>query len=148
MQIETSKGTFDEAELDCEVVPHEAPDVFSFEHRYRLRGSDEVIAVYRREEFKKVNAFAAPPADGMILIERDGVRSTVPIATLERTLGQRDNDVEFSSWVEYRDPGSDVIVHRSAFTRLKKPTVFASGVAADLGGGPPAEQQTQEARLG
>lgn len=54
-------------------------------------------------------------------------------ALLEKKTGSVDNDNEFTTWVEYRLPGTDEIVHRSAHVTLKKPVV-AFGEAASLGG--------------
>lgn len=41
-------------------------------------------------------------------------------STLIKTEGQIDNENEFTTWVEYRLPDSDEIIHRSAHVTLKK----------------------------
>jgi len=51
---------------------------------------------------------------------------------LEKKTGVVDNDNEYTTWVEYRLPGTQEIIHRSAHVTLKKP-VFAFGEAAKLG---------------
>lgn len=53
-------------------------------------------------------------------------------AHLVKTEGSFENDNERTSWVEYRLPGSDEIVHRSAHVFLKQ-AVFGVGVAAEIG---------------
>ena len=40
--------------------------------------------------------------------------------------GSIDNPVETTTWVEYRKPGSDEIVHRSVHVTLKEIPVFSS----------------------
>lgn len=49
-------------------------------------------------------------------------------STLVKTEGELDNDNEHTTWVEYRLPGSDEIIHRSAHIRLKKPVTMQSEV--------------------
>lgn len=39
---------------------------------------------------------------------------------LVKTEGQVDNENEFTTWVEYRLPDSDEIIHRSAHVTLKQ----------------------------
>jgi hypothetical protein len=51
---------------------------------------------------------------------------------LEKREGVVDNANEFTTWIEYRLPGSDEIIHRSAHVTLKT-TVSAFGEAAKLG---------------
>jgi len=50
---------------------------------------------------------------------------------LEKKTGEVDNENEFTTWVEYRKPGTEEIVHRSAHVTLKK-AVFAFGEAEKL----------------
>ena len=46
-------------------------------------------------------------------------------STLIKTEGQIDNENEFTTWVEYRLPDSDEIIHRSAHVILKQsPGIF------------------------
>ncbi|MEX3635960.1 hypothetical protein [Paraburkholderia sp. BR14320] len=54
-------------------------------------------------------------------------------ADLVRTEGDFEDDNERSHWIEYRLPGSDEIVHRSAHVILKQP-LTADALAALLGG--------------
>lgn len=53
-------------------------------------------------------------------------------ADLVKTEGNFEDDNELTSWVEYRLPGSDEIVHRSAHVHLKK-AIFGEGLAAAIG---------------
>jgi hypothetical protein len=53
-------------------------------------------------------------------------------ADLVRTEGDYEDDNERSHWIEYRLPGSDEIVHRSAHVTLKQP-LAAEALAALLG---------------
>ncbi len=69
----------------------------------------------------------------LVLIEHgDGRREEVDDSRLVKTEGSFENDDERTTWVEYRFPGSDVIVHRSVHVHLKQ-GLFAAGVAADFG---------------
>jgi hypothetical protein len=45
---------------------------------------------------------------------------------LLKTVGDVDNSVETTTWVEYRKPGSDEIVHRSVHVTLKEMPVSSS----------------------
>lgn len=56
----------------------------------------------------------------LIHILRDGVESDVEEATLVKAEGVVENDHEHTTWIEYRMPGSDVIVHRSAHVTVKQ----------------------------
>jgi hypothetical protein len=112
MLVETTKGTFDEADLSVEVVPHDTAELFAFDRRYYACGSNEVIAIYRDVKFHKVNPFAETPE----FVQTEG--GLVASTTLEKTLGRVDDANEFSCWVEYRLLGK--IVHRSADVKLKK----------------------------
>lgn len=63
-----------------------------------------------------------------------------PITQLDEELlikkeGVVDNDIEFTTWVEYRlasDPAAERAIHRSAHVTLKKPVTFAEGIAGDI----------------
>lgn len=50
---------------------------------------------------------------------------------LVKTIGEIDNDTEFTQWVEYRLKGSDEVIHRSVNMQLKK-SVFAAAEAASF----------------
>lgn len=50
-------------------------------------------------------------------------------SALVRTDGKFEDDNEMTTWVEYRLPGSEEIVHRSAHVFLKK-ALFSEGMAA------------------
>lgn len=52
---------------------------------------------------------------------------------LVKTTGEIDNENEHTTWVEYRKPDNDEIIHRSVNMRLKKPAI-ALGEAAQLRG--------------
>lgn len=75
---------------------------------------------YRVEHygFVKRNPFANDR--GAVLVEIDGVRSERPEAELVKTLSERDTPTNYECAVEYRLPGSDVIVHRSAHVHAKQ----------------------------
>jgi hypothetical protein len=122
-QIETKVGTRPRASLIEEVVPFETDELFAFDRKYRLPGSDEVVAHYRDIKFQKVNPFAETPAEVMTS------RGLLPTADLDKTTGVLDNDNEFSCWVEYRARGESEIIHRSADVKLKKASVVAQSEA-------------------
>jgi hypothetical protein len=66
------------------------------------------------------------PEGPIILMDEDA---------LVKTEGQVDDDVEFTTWVEYRlrsDPTGRA-VHRSVHVTLKKPAVFADGAVGGVG---------------
>jgi hypothetical protein len=48
------------------------------------------------------------------------IEDDVDETLLVKTEGSVDNDHECTTWVEYRFPGSDVIVHRSVHVTLKE----------------------------
>jgi hypothetical protein len=51
-------------------------------------------------------------------------------AELVKTEGVFEDDNEHTTWVEYRLPGSDEIVHRSAHVYLKKALLTEGMIAA------------------
>jgi hypothetical protein len=50
---------------------------------------------------------------------------------LVKTEGSTNNTTEYTTWVEYRLPGSEEIVHRSVHMTLKEIPVFSSGAISD-----------------
>ena len=52
-------------------------------------------------------------------------------ALLVKTTGFVDNEIEYTTWVEYRLPGSDEIIHRSVHMALKEMPVSSSGVVGE-----------------
>jgi len=62
----------------------------------------------------------------------DGQLGEMDESELVKTEGSHENDNEIATWVEYRLPGSDVIVHRSAHVHLKIP-LLSDAVAASIG---------------
>lgn len=63
----------------------------------------------------------------MLVNTIDGPREA---AELRRVDGTVDNDVEFTTWVEYWD--GDRLVHRSAHVHLKQAGVIGEALAASL----------------
>lgn len=61
------------------------------------------------------------PNDEGIRVEDD-----VEERLLEKTEGEIDNDNERTIWVEYRFPGSDVVVHRSVHVTIKQGLMAAA----------------------
>jgi hypothetical protein len=61
------------------------------------------------------------------------VEDDVDESRLVKTEGLVDNENERTTWVEYRFPGSDVIVHRSCHVTLKKMPEGLTAIAASLG---------------
>lgn len=68
--------------------------------------------------FEKRNSFA--DAAGNVLVEIDGVRSEMPESALTKSLAENDTHNTYEVAVEYRLPGSDVVVHRSAHVFVKR----------------------------
>lgn len=69
-----------------------------------------------------------------VQLKEDGPITEMDVDDLIKSTGRIDNDVERTSWVEYRlksDPNGR-IVHRSVDMVLKKPAVFAEGAAGGL----------------
>ena len=54
------------------------------------------------------------------IVRADGTEDDVEDTLLIKTEGVLDNDHEYTTWVEYRFPGDDRIVHRSAHVTLKE----------------------------
>jgi len=66
----------------------------------------------------------------------DSPITEMDLADLVRVDGMLDNEVEHTTWVEYRlksDPNNPWAVHRSVDMILKQPAVSAEGVAASFG---------------
>ncbi len=73
------------------------------------------------------NEFDAPEPGGVVLC-------AVPEEMLVKLTGQVENDNELTNWVEYRLPGSDLIVHRSAHVVLKQAGQLAAALTGTVGG--------------
>lgn len=56
-----------------------------------------------------------------VQLEENGPITEMDETLLEKTEGFLDNENEYTIWVEYRLPGQDRIIHRSAHVRLKRP---------------------------
>lgn len=69
----------------------------------------------------------------LIHILSDGVESDVDEARLVKTEGVLDNDNECTTWVEYRWPGADAVIHRSVHVVLKQWPDGLSGAVQSLG---------------
>jgi len=70
-----------------------------------------------------------------VQLEEGGPITQMDESELVRTTGLIDNEVERTTWVEYRlksDPTAARAVHRSVDMFLKTPMVFAEGTAAQL----------------
>jgi len=65
------------------------------------------------------------------ILREDGTEDDVDETLLVKTEGVVDDDNEHTTWVEYRFPQSDVIVHRSAHVTIKR---WPHGLGGDLGG--------------
>lgn len=59
-----------------------------------------------------------------VQLEPEGPITLMDEVCLERSVGDIDNENERTSWVEYRLPGSDRVVHRSVHIALKKGLEF------------------------
>lgn len=71
-----------------------------------------------------------------VQLEPDGPITQMDEALLVRSTGGIDNDVECTTWVEYRlksDPDAQRAVHRSVDMRLKKAAVFADTAIGQIG---------------
>jgi len=55
-----------------------------------------------------------------VQLEEGGPISIMDESLLIKSEGVVDNENEFTTWVEYRLPGQDRIIHRSAHVTLKK----------------------------
>ncbi len=71
----------------------------------------------------------------MILIQRhpDSDLEECDESLLVKTEGTIDNDHECTTWVEYRFPGEDRIVHRSVHVSLKEWPEGLGAVIGDIG---------------
>lgn len=82
--------------------------------------ASELLARFEFVSFSKANVFADYPGTPEILIEEDGERSTVDVATLEKKLGADDGPQAWVPWVEFRRPGEDKILHRTCHPHIKR----------------------------
>lgn len=97
----------------------DAPDRYEAWTEYELPDGRR----YRRVGgFAKGNPFEVP-STGLV----STTEGLVPEPDLVKTTGVVDDDNEYTCWVEYRRPGNDAIVHRSADVKLKRPP--AAGVS-------------------
>jgi len=103
--IETMRGTFDERELALERAWVDDADKIGIVHRYRLPGSDEVIATYATGDtlWKDRSPFDATPPEVLLELP-DGTRITRPAEGLVKRLWTEDEPRSFTFCVEYRDP--------------------------------------------
>jgi hypothetical protein len=65
-----------------------------------------------------------------VQLEADGPITELDESELVKSTGGIDNDVETTTWVEYRlksDPNAERAVHRSVNMILKKAAVFSDG---------------------
>ena len=125
--IQTTRGEVEETLLDKFVYPVDDAKHWGSVVEYCFKDDGSSAAKFL-SGFAKVNPFEADPPGGVIDIEEDGQRAVASVTAFEKNLVVVDNDHEFSCAVEYRRPGSTVIVHRSADVKLKRPT--AEGVSA------------------
>lgn len=66
----------------------------------------------------------------LVQLNPDGLLTYMDDSELVKTTGQIDNEVERTSWVEYRlksDPDAERAVHRSVDMHLKTPMVWGFG---------------------
>lgn len=119
MIIQTTNGPIDAAELDAEPVLVDDEKWFASGTLYRFKGTRDKAA-FVGISFDKVEPAEASPPDGLILIEENGARSTVPVAGLEKKIVKRDTPDFYQCGVQYRRPGSDVVIHESAVASPKK----------------------------
>jgi len=73
-----------------------------------------------------INILREPDSNGLRV--PDQVEDTL----LVKTEGETENENERVTFVEYRFPNSDVIVHRSCHLTLKKMPIDMSGIAQPL----------------
>lgn len=73
--------------------------------------------------------------DGMVATDSGDGRGIVmlPVADLQLTAGASDDAGETASWIEFRRPGTDTVIHRSAHVALKQ-GIGAVGQAGTVGG--------------
>lgn len=65
------------------------------------------------------------------ILREEGFEDDVDDSLLVKTEGVDETDDYIARWVEYRFPGSDVIVHRSADVQMKR---WPHGLGVTLGG--------------
>lgn len=120
--IDTQVGPRDPSTLVRDEVYEDTPDEFALHVRYYAR---ETMQMVRHEKAVIIDKhgphpFMDYPGADEILTEYNGVRETVPVASLEKKLGADDSDNAFVPWVEFRKPGTDDIVHRNIHIFIKR----------------------------
>lgn len=68
-----------------------------------------------------------------VLIQVGDTQRLESVRNLVRTNGVLENDHELTTWIEYRFPNSDVVVHRSAHVTVKKMPGEMSGAVQSFG---------------
>lgn len=69
-----------------------------------------------------------------VQLEENGPITEMDEALLEKHEGFVDDEIEYTTWVQYRLLGQERIIHRSAHVRLKQ-SVLSSGEVAWFGYG-------------
>lgn len=127
--IETTRGTFDESALAVERVFVDDAEMIGIVHRYRLPGSDEVIATYATGDTRRKDGSPFEDTPSEVLLELpDGSRVTRAAAGLTKRLWTEDEPRSFTFCVEYRDP-ADGARHEARHV-VVRPAAFAGSTSA------------------
>jgi hypothetical protein len=126
--IDTTEGDIDESQLTK--VVGEIDDHASFRITVMHRLGRKIVRRAEAVIVSKVNPFYASPEvkDGWVTT----TRGPKPVHELCRTIGSEDRFNEYACWVEYREPGDPVVIHRSVHVMKKRNETAADGQAAKL----------------
>jgi hypothetical protein len=123
--ILTTKGELPLKDLRRQLIFEERPDTYAITVRY-----------YLQDELVRQLAFPAPldetDANGCTTIEVNGAHVYERVDALIKWTIFRETELDYSVVTEYRYPGSETIVKRSAHVICKEPTVIASAIAGAL----------------
>jgi hypothetical protein len=131
MNLQTNRGEVDTADLVSTSGVEDSDRYYGPWLEYRFPDG-ELAARLEARDAAKGGFLKLNPFDPQINCLIDGQPAMRRESELVKAIGQVDNAQEYSCWVEYRLPGSDVIVHRSADVKLKKQQEAAAGAAGEI----------------
>jgi len=69
-----------------------------------------------------------------VQLDADGPITEMDEALLQKREGYLDNENEYTTWVEYRLPLQERVIHRSVHVTLKRPMVISEGLVGGFCG--------------
>jgi len=127
--IQTTHGPMDEADLVRSDGVDDDPERFVLWTEYALPGGEVVCRT--ESGFAKTALTSSADASGMVPTDEQDGRGIVmvPESELDKVSGANDGPESYEAWIEYRRPGSDKVIHRSASIglKLRNPLLMTQG---------------------